>query len=123
MVKKALSVKMEPAEIEELKKYATDQGLTVTDLLLSGLKDRQQEDHLKEKTRSMEKEMQDLKQQYQNMAGRKPKTTKRVRFSVSLEQYRLFNMESAKQNISRSQLLQDLVFSQHQKQEPKALPV
>ena len=105
MVKKALSVKMEPAEIEELKKYATDQGLTVTDLLLSGLKDRQQEDHLKEKTRSMEKEMQDLKQQYQNMAGRKPKTTKRVSFSVSLEQYRLLNMESAKQNIPRSQLL------------------
>ena len=62
MVKKALSVKMEPVEIEELKKYAADQGLTVTDLFLSGLKGRQREDHLKEKIRSMEKEMQELRQ-------------------------------------------------------------
>ena len=53
---------MEPVEIEELKKYAADQGLTVTDLFLSGLKGRQREDHLKEKIRSMEKEMQELSQ-------------------------------------------------------------
>ena len=123
MVKKALSVKMEPAEIEELKKYAADQGLTVTDLFLSGLKGRKQEDHLKEKIRSMEKEMQELRQQYANIAGKKPRTDKRVSFSVSLEQFRALNVESAKLNIPRSQLLQDLVFSQQRKQEPKALPV
>ena len=123
MVKKAISIKLDPAEIERLKKYAAANNMTLTDLLVSGLQGRKEEDYLKDQVRSLKEQMQELRQQYQNVSGRKPKTNKRVSFTVSLEQYRLLNMESAKQNIPRSQLLQDLVFSQHPKQEPKALPV
>ena len=74
-------------------------------------RDKGTQDHLKAKIADLEVQMQTLIQQYEAVTNQKPKDTKRISFSVTHEQAKALNVDSARHNISRSALLQSLVFS------------
>ena len=121
MVKKSLSIKLEASEIDELRNKAMEERVTVTDLIISGLRDRKTEDHLRKKNENLEQQMQDLnkthetrieelEQKFKALTGKRPDMVKRVSFSVSAEQFKALNIEAARRGIAKSELLRDTVF-------------
>ena len=95
--------------------------MTLTDLLVSGLQGRKEEDYLKEQIKSMKEEMHDLTQKHLATTGKKLTLDKRVSFKISTKEFKILNMASARQNISKSALLHDLVFPTAPTKETPAL--
>ena len=118
MAKKVLSIKLEPEDIEALKTQAALNNTTVTNLITSGITGSKNQDHLKEKIKALESQLQDVTERYQKVTGKKIKLDKRISIPVSLEQFKALNLAAAKDNKTKSQFLRDIIFP---RQERKAL--
>ena len=108
--KQIVAIKLPKEEAAALKTEAALKKITVTELIAGSLQNRQTQDHLKQKIEDLETSLQDLQQKHQAMTGKKLEPSARISFTVTVKQRKMLNMEAAKQNIPRSELLQNALF-------------
>ena len=81
--KKTVGLKLTIEEIEKLKVQASKEGITVSDILLNGLRGNSIEEHLKSKIQDLECKLEDLLSLYQKATNKKPNLEKK-KISITL---------------------------------------
>ena len=101
MTKKVIGMKLEEVEIIELKKKAELNGLTVTDMLMRGLKDADRALYLEEQIKALRAQLKDMQQK----TGRKIKTTEYVNVPVTILEKERIRERAHKDRLSNGRYL------------------
>ena len=105
MVKQVLSIKLEREEIARLKEVASMNDMSVSRLLVDGLKGLQNYEQLVQKNNDMADQIQRLQQE----TGRRVIRGKRVSFTLPVDTHKKLSVEAASKGKPLSHLLRDRV--------------
>ena len=112
VAKKNISVKLTDEQITTLKGIASDQGVTLTDVVIEGMGATVEKVNLT-------RQIQELREQIQEMRkdGKKINLGKRISVPVSREEFKKIHLESAKMGLPKGRFIRELLIS------GKSLPV
>ena len=109
MAKQGLSLKLEPEKIDELKKIATEQNKTVTDILIEGIFQTKSSFILENQVKELQQQIQELSEKFTKATGKKLITQKRVSIPLTQNEFDALSRAAFESKVSKSAYLRKLV--------------
>jgi len=109
MAKKIVAMKLDEARKAELEAMAQKQGKTVTDVLLEALGSAERTYHLEAKVTDLQSQISEVMRKYEDVTGRKMKTTYKITIPVTRTEYRQISKAAIDAGLPRGRFLRGVL--------------
>ena len=106
VAKRNISVKLSDDQIQTLKAIATEQGKTLTDIVVGGMSAAVERVDLTRKIQELQDRIQEMESK-----GKKTSLGKRISVPVSRDEFRKISIESAKAGLPKGRFVRELLIN------------